>query len=147
MATTTTPLVVRRRSDLEDGDARIDDRYVVLAAPPPPQDSGAGYLIAGLLIGTVVGAAVGLFLAPRSGDETRQQVRARLPGGVGVAVEEEAAAVQAAVQDTVPPPSNATPAALDPVAQVEQYGAAPVRTDAPAPYSTEGTTAAPGSPS
>jgi hypothetical protein len=144
MATTAPPLVIRRRSDLEEGDERIDDRYVVLAAPPPPADSGAGYLIAGLLVGAVLGAAVGLFLAPRSGAETLRQMRARLPGGLSEAVEEGADSVTSAVTNVVPPPTNAPAPALDPVAQVAQYGAAPVQFDGPAPYRTNDTTAAPG---
>lgn len=143
MAKTVTPLVVRRRADLGEEDGSIDDRYVVMVAPPPPADSGTGYLIAGLVLGTVLGAAVGLFLAPRSGEETRRQLQARLPGGLGEAVVESATAATAAVQNVVPSPSNATPAALDPVAQVTQYQAAPVQTDAPAPQSTDSTTAAP----
>jgi len=140
--TTATPPVVRRRVDLEEGDEIVDDRYVVVVAPQP-QDSDAGYLIAGLLLGTVIGAAVGLFLAPRSGEEIRQQLKSRLPGGLGEAVEDHAEAAKEAVKNVVPAPSNATPAALDPVAQVTQYQAPPVRTTAPAPYSTDGTAATP----
>jgi len=141
--TTATPLAVRRRVDVEEDDANIDDRYVVLRAAPPPDDSDAGYLIAGLLLGAVLGAAVGLFLAPRSGEEIRQQLKSRLPGGLGEAVEDHAEAAKEAVKNVVPAPSNATPAALDPVAQVTQYQAPPVRTTAPAPYSTDGTAATP----
>lgn len=131
MAKTALPLAVRRRVDVEEGDPSIDDRYVVMLAPPPPQDSGTGVLLAGMLVGAVIGAAVGLFLAPRSGEETRWQVARRLPGGLGEAIADQAEAATETVKHSAPPPSNATPAALDPVAQVAQYQAPPVSTVVP----------------
>lgn len=138
MAKSAPPLVVRRRVDLDELDGNVDDRYVVMAAPPPPDEGGAVYLIAGLLVGAVIGAAVGLVLAPRSGEATRQQLLNRLPGGLGEAVAEEAAAAVAAVEQAAPPlsPSNATAAGLDPVAQVTQYQAPPVPAG-PGPYQTD----------
>lgn len=79
---------IRRRvdRDIEDADdaESADDRYLVVVAPPPAaEDSGEVYLLAGLLIGAALGAAVGLFFAPRSGEETRRQVLSRLPGNAG----------------------------------------------------------------
>ena len=38
------------------------------------KDSGFGSFLAGVLIGGLIGAAIGLLLAPRAGDETREQV-------------------------------------------------------------------------
>jgi gas vesicle protein len=37
-------------------------------------DSGFGSFLAGVVIGAFVGAALGLLLAPRTGDELREQV-------------------------------------------------------------------------
>jgi gas vesicle protein len=37
-------------------------------------DSGFGSFVAGLVIGGLIGAAVGLLLAPESGEEMREQV-------------------------------------------------------------------------
>lgn len=154
---------IRRRVDLdvEDADSaeRADDRYLVVVAPPPAaEDGGEAYLLAGLLIGAALGAVVGLFRAPRSGEETRRQVLSRLPGNAGDTLATarrqvlarlpgragDPAAEPTAAESTTakpaaaglagPPPSNATAAALDPLAQVAQYEAPPVRTDAPAPY-------------
>jgi gas vesicle protein len=38
------------------------------------KDSGFGSFLAGLVIGGFVGAAIGLLLAPRAGEELREQV-------------------------------------------------------------------------
>lgn len=38
------------------------------------KDSGFGSFVSGLVIGGLVGAAIGLLLAPRAGDELRGQV-------------------------------------------------------------------------
>ena len=38
------------------------------------RDSGAGSFLAGVVIGGLVGAAVGLLLAPQAGDQTREQL-------------------------------------------------------------------------
>ena len=38
------------------------------------RDSGFGSFLAGVVIGGLVGAAVGLMLAPQSGDQTREQL-------------------------------------------------------------------------
>jgi gas vesicle protein len=38
------------------------------------RDSGFGSFLAGLVIGGLVGAAIGLLLAPRAGEELREQV-------------------------------------------------------------------------
>ncbi|MEO6295248.1 MAG: YtxH domain-containing protein [Candidatus Limnocylindria bacterium] len=38
------------------------------------KDSGFGSFLAGVVIGGLVGAALGLLLAPRTGDELREQV-------------------------------------------------------------------------
>jgi gas vesicle protein len=38
------------------------------------KDSGFGSFLAGLAIGGLIGAAIGLLLAPSSGDEIREQV-------------------------------------------------------------------------
>jgi len=38
------------------------------------KDSGFGSFLAGLVIGGLVGAAIGLLVAPRAGDEMREQV-------------------------------------------------------------------------
>lgn len=51
-----------------------------------------------------------------------------LPGQAGATPAEPAATRPG------PLPANVTAADVDPVAQVEQYEAPPVRTDAPAPY-------------
>src|SRR5689334_7426307 len=108
------PVVSRRVDlDLEDGDNA--GRYVLTVAPAPAEDDGAGYLIAGLVLGTLLGAAVGLFLAPRSGDETRRTLLNRLPGSLGEPAEEPEVKLPAANTEAVPTPTNATSAALDPV--------------------------------
>jgi hypothetical protein len=134
------PVVSRRVDlDLEDGDNA--GRYVLTVAPAPAEDDGAGYLIAGLVLGTLLGAAVGLFLAPRSGEETRRTLLNRLPGSLGEPAEEPAGELPAANTEAVPTPTNATSAALDPVAQVEQYQEPPARETAP-PY-TAGQSAPP----
>jgi len=120
--------------DAEDGDS---GRYVMLVAPPAQAESGAEYVLAGLLVGAVVGAVVGLFMAPRQGEETRRQLLSRLPGSLGETADtghDEADQVAEQVTQKVPVPSQASPAALDPVAQVAQYQAPPVRDTAPAPY-------------
>ena len=38
------------------------------------KDSGFGSFLAGLVIGGLVGAAIGMLLAPRAGEELREQV-------------------------------------------------------------------------
>ena len=38
------------------------------------KDSGFGSFLAGVVVGGLIGAAIGLLLAPASGDETREQV-------------------------------------------------------------------------
>jgi gas vesicle protein len=38
------------------------------------KDSGLGSFVAGIAIGGLIGAAIGLLLAPASGEETREQV-------------------------------------------------------------------------
>lgn len=38
------------------------------------KDSGIGSFLAGVAIGGLIGAAIGLLLAPASGEETREQV-------------------------------------------------------------------------
>ena len=38
------------------------------------KDSGFGSFLAGVVIGGMIGAALGLLLAPRTGDEMREQV-------------------------------------------------------------------------
>jgi gas vesicle protein len=38
------------------------------------KDSGFGSFLAGVVIGGLVGAAIGLILAPQAGDELREQV-------------------------------------------------------------------------
>ncbi|MBA2263731.1 MAG: YtxH domain-containing protein [Chloroflexi bacterium] len=38
------------------------------------KDSGFGSFLAGVVIGGLIGAALGLLLAPRTGDELREQV-------------------------------------------------------------------------
>jgi gas vesicle protein len=38
------------------------------------KDSGFGSFLAGVVIGGLIGAALGLLLAPRTGDEMREQV-------------------------------------------------------------------------
>ncbi len=128
----TTPRVMSRPVvlDGEDGDS---ERYVMLAAPPAQAESGAEYLLAGLLVGAVIGAAVGLFMAPRRGEDTRRQLLSRLPGNLGDAAGTGHDAAEQVTQKVLMP-SQATPAALDPVAQVAQYQAPPVRDTAPAPY-------------
>jgi len=149
----TTARVVSRpvALDVEDVDS---DRYVMLVTPPAPAESGAEYLLAGLLVGAMVGAAVGLFMAPRRGEETRRQLLSRLPGNLGEAADtwqDDAQAVVDTVADkvasAVPAPNQATPAALDPVAQVTQYQAPPERSTAPAPYTAETESPAPHPPS
>src|SRR6476661_50917 len=100
------------------------DVEVVAVRPLPPgrDTSGDGYLLFGLMAGAVLGAVAGLFLAPHRGDETRQQL-------TRVLREEEPR------QQLLGKMRRATPEALDPLAQVEQYQAPPVREPAPAPYS------------
>lgn len=138
-----TPVVRRRVAlDLAEGDAA--DRYVVLAAPPVKQaDDETGYLLAGLLLGAALGAAVGLFLAPRSGEETRQAIKSRLPL-VGEGAAEDAEAAPGSEPSAIPAPTNAPAGALDPVAQVAQYQTPPVAATPP-PY-TAGEAAPPGTP-
>ena len=38
------------------------------------KDSGFGSFLAGLFVGGLIGAAIGLLLAPRAGEELREQV-------------------------------------------------------------------------
>jgi len=132
MAKRATHPVVSHPVDLGDG---ADDRYVVMVAPPPAEDDGLGYVLAGLVLGTVLGAAVGLFLAPRSGTETRSALQRHLPGGLGVAPAAQPDDEAAPDLRVGPVPSQATPAALDPVAQVAQYQTPPPGDAAP-PYTT-----------
>jgi hypothetical protein len=151
----------RMNLDLEDADERDEDRYLVVVAPPPTAEGGGeAYLLAGLLVGAALGAVVGLFLAPRSGEETRKQLVDRLPGNAGETLQAtrrqvlrrlpggagETPATPEEAGPAGPPALNTTPAALDPVAQVTQYEAPPVRTDAPAPYRTETEPAPPQTP-
>jgi len=139
MAKQTTQRVVSRPVALDVADVD-SDRYVMLVTPPAQAESGAEYLLAGLVVGAVVGAAVGLFMAPRRGEDTRRQLLSRLPGNLGEAADnwsEDAGAVVDKVASAVPTPTQATPAALDPVAQVAQYQTPPVRDTAPAPYTAD----------
>ena len=41
---------------------------------PDMKDSGFGSFLAGVVIGGLIGAAIGLLLAPQTGDELREQV-------------------------------------------------------------------------
>ncbi|HEY3377387.1 MAG TPA: YtxH domain-containing protein [Armatimonadota bacterium] len=43
-----------------------------------PEQSSAGSLFAGLLVGALVGAAVSLLYAPKAGKETREELMGRL---------------------------------------------------------------------
>lgn len=97
-----------------------EDVEVVAVRPLPPgrDASGDGYLLFGLVAGAVLGAVAGLFLAPQRGDDTRQQL-------TRVLREEEPR------QELLGKMRRATPEALDPLAQVEQYQAPPVREAAP----------------
>jgi hypothetical protein len=155
---------VSRRAtlDLEDDNMEsVDDRYLVVVAPPPAaEDSGDAYLLAGLLVGAALGAVVGLFMAPRSGEETRRQITDRLPGNAGETLQAtrrqvlrrlpggagETPATAEGTGPASPPALIKTPAALDPLAQVTHYAAPPVRTDAPAPYHAETEPAPPQTP-
>lgn len=74
------------------------------------KDSGLGSFMAGILIGGLVGAAVGLLLAPQTGEELRDQVgdfvdnkRAEL----GDAVNEGRAAAEQARAEMVQPEGSA----------------------------------------
>lgn len=153
----------RANLDWEDANAdeRDEDRYLVIVAPPPAaEDGGEAYLLAGLLVGAALGAVVGLFMAPRSGEETRKQIMDRLPGNAGETLQAtrrqvlrrlpggagETPAPPEGTGSAGPPALNTTPAALDPLAQVTQYEAPPVRTDAPAPYHTDTEPAPPQTP-
>jgi gas vesicle protein len=55
------------------------------------KDSGFGSFLAGVVIGGLIGAAIGLLLAPASGDELRSQV--------GEYVDEKRAAFDEAVNE------------------------------------------------
>ena len=50
-------------------------------------DSGMDRFVTGMLFGAVVGAAIGLLIAPKPGSETRQLVRERAGKFVGTARE------------------------------------------------------------
>ena len=50
-------------------------------------DSGMDRFVTGMLFGAVVGAAIGLLIAPKPGSETRQLVRERAGEFVGTARE------------------------------------------------------------
>jgi len=78
MAKTATPLAVRRRADVEEGDPSIDDGYVVMRAAPPPQESGMGDLIAGLLVGAVIGGVAGYLFFTDHGRSVRRQIEPAL---------------------------------------------------------------------
>ena len=103
----------------------------VRRVPPAGRDtSGDGYLLLGLVAGAVVGAVVGLFLAPERGADTRQQLTRILRE------EEPRQQLLGKVRGVT------APEALDPVAQVTQYQAPPVRETASPPYSAPPSTAA-----
>jgi gas vesicle protein len=55
------------------------------------RDSGFGSFLAGVVIGGLIGAAIGLLLAPRKGDEIREQV--------GEFVGEKRAAISEAINE------------------------------------------------
>ncbi len=44
------------------------------AAPAPQDEGGAGIFLIGAILGTVIGAIAALWFAPRSGEETRQEI-------------------------------------------------------------------------
>jgi len=135
-----------RRPVALDVEGVDSDQYVMLVTPPAQAEGGAEYLLAGLLVGAVIGAAVGLFMAPRRGEDTRRQLLSRLPGNLGEAADtwhDEAGQAAEEVIQKVPVPSQASPAALDPVAQVTQYQDPPVRATAPAPYTADTASSAP----
>ncbi len=75
------------------------------------KDSGFGSFLAGVVIGGMVGAAIGLLLAPESGDRLREQVggyvddkRQKLGEAIneGRAAAEQARAEMVAAEDEAP---------------------------------------------
>lgn len=63
------------------------------------KDSGIGSFMAGVAIGGLIGAAIGLLLAPASGEETREQVGEFVDGrrtAFGEAISEGRAAAEVA---------------------------------------------------
>ncbi|HEX6655306.1 MAG TPA: YtxH domain-containing protein [Candidatus Limnocylindria bacterium] len=63
------------------------------------KDSGIGSFLAGVTIGGLIGAAIGLLLAPSSGEEMREQVNGFVDGrraAFGEAVSEGRAAAEIA---------------------------------------------------
>lgn len=59
------------------------------------KDSGAGFF-AGLIIGAVIGLAVGFLYAPQPGDETRRMVKEKASS-----IKEQAAKVAGRVRETM----------------------------------------------
>jgi hypothetical protein len=118
-----------------DGEPAGEAQVIAVRSTAPPvvrDTSGDGALLLGLVAGAVVGAVVGLFLAPQRGDETRQQL-------TRVLREEEP---RQQLLDKVRGGTAPVEEALDPVAQVAQYQAAPVRDTAPPPYTAPDATVA-----
>ena len=66
------------------------------------KDSGFGSFLAGVVIGGLIGAALGLLLAPQTGDELREHV--------GEFVDGKRAEWDEAVNEGRPPPSRRAPA-------------------------------------
>lgn len=68
------------------------------------KDSGFGSFLAGVVIGGLIGAAIGLLLAPRAGDEMREQVGefvGEKRAAIGEAINEGRAAAEKARAEMV----------------------------------------------
>src|SRR6476661_8293390 len=77
---------------------------VSVARPAPPRSGGSdGYLVLGLLLGAVCGAAIGLLRAPHRGVETRERL----------------------LRGATAPDARPAPAASEAMAQILQYGTRP----------------------
>jgi gas vesicle protein len=69
------------------------------------KDSGFGSFLAGVVIGGLIGAAIGLLLAPRAGDEMREQVGefvGEKRAAIGEAINEGRAAAEKARAEMLP---------------------------------------------
>ena len=77
------------------------------------RDSGLGSFLAGVVIGGLVGAAIGLLVAPDSGERLREQVGEFVDerrSAIGDAISEGRAAAEIARAGMVGSPSSESPA-------------------------------------
>jgi gas vesicle protein len=123
----------RRKADPPPPDPALEPEVEVVTVPvyvpvrPATKRGNDAYLLLGLVSGAVLGAAGALFLTPQTGADLR---KGKLGSDAIAARDPEAEAAEALRQMAASQPAEA----LDPLAQVAQYGDTPVRTDASPPY-------------